>query len=679
MLSHRWGLLVLGVIVFVSCGPRQPTPTPPTPQPEPKPSESERFVRELDAARSSRKDILIRHESFRKDLIRSFGFSEDPASCVAPPPLTEADIDVHKSLFVHDRATLGAADFSLSHTLGQLAAQAVTAGALGETAETLFVKLWDTQAPAPGVEPSAAHCDDDGGQVNGYPVSCRPSEAQQANSPATQMGRYHAVGLVNRFDLAHEGWRNCGEHRIVYGRSDGQRNFIIFEAVLPNPTPGCRSGCKPVAEFWASLSDPTMTDAARAAALHDFFYVGLPGFREVVHIDHYTAKGAGSSYGSSGSGQVRTNQFLQGPWLLKEFSLALDCGASPCVATVVPTMVKVNPFGTLWNQEVASDLASPFQVRATSFQGDFLSQVASLSGVDGGTCPAAGVDIGKMGYAVDPLFDAAESAQTGAAPDNYRSAFNPAGAVVAGLFRQQLAASPDLCGLTATQVVNRALSSSCAGCHEPGSFGLSAPGALGPVVTPAGPASAWPNSLGFVHTQETADATGIHALSPALLDVFLPLRRTFLVDQLNAETCNCVRKFGSLPGADRSRAIEIEKRIIEKFAPRIRQELDQLNRAKEAARAKKTIVSQKLVAASRARIAKLVIEREQQLIAELAKAQIQVESTVPDRRPQPLQLDAAKLARGDKKKEGELRRQAVRQLVSAEPPRRTVTGHFRVH
>src|SRR5439155_17228771 len=116
----------------------------------------------------------------------------------------------------------------------------------------------------------------------------------------------------NRLDLAHQGWRNCGEHRIIYGKrgSGISKNLIIFEAVLPNPRPGCREGCVPVAEFWKSLSaidDPV----ARAQQLELFYYTGLSVFRPVVHVDHYSSKGVTGAYGSSGSGQIRTNQFLQ--------------------------------------------------------------------------------------------------------------------------------------------------------------------------------------------------------------------------------------------------------------------------------------------------------------------------------------------------------------------------------
>src|SRR5262245_47773979 len=55
--------------------------------------------------------------------------------CFAPPAVDPATIDVDRSLFVHDRATLDAADFSLKRTLGKIAGDAAAAGAAGATAE----------------------------------------------------------------------------------------------------------------------------------------------------------------------------------------------------------------------------------------------------------------------------------------------------------------------------------------------------------------------------------------------------------------------------------------------------------------------------------------------------------------------------------------------------------------
>lgn len=212
---------------------------------------------------------------------------------------------------------------------------------------SIFRQLWDTQNAAPGVVASSPHCTDNGSTINGYPIACPRAEgleAQGTNAILEQRMRQYAVlALVNRLDLAHQGWRNCGEHRIIYGkRGTGRaKNLIIFEAVLPNPKPGCREGCLPVAQFWKSLS-AINNGLTRAQMLEKFYYNGLPGFRPVVHVDHYSATGVSGGYGSSGSGQIRTNQFLQRPWTLKEFKTVIDCGGGPCAFNLVPIMVKVN-------------------------------------------------------------------------------------------------------------------------------------------------------------------------------------------------------------------------------------------------------------------------------------------------------------------------------------------------
>jgi hypothetical protein len=650
-----------------SVPPSQPAPPPPVP---------------LTQALQERSVVLRDNEQFRRTLKLGFGF-EESTSCTTPPALTASDLDVNKSLFVHDRATLdgttgpSGVNFTLRTTLGKLAAQAVNAGATGETAESLFVRLWDSQNPSPGFDALAAHCDLDGGQVNGFPNSCRTSEGAQASSPA-QMDEYRAIGLVNRMDLAHEGWRNCGEHRIVYGHEDrSRRNFIIFEAVLPNPKPGCQSMCQPVAEFWASLSDSALTPAQRAEALSRFYYEGLPGFRPVVHIDHYTAKGVSTTYGSSGSGQIRTNQFTRNsPWTLKEFRLALDCGATPCALAVVPTMVKVNPFGTLWTQEV-SDVAGPFQARAQEFQADFVSQIARLTGKAEGICPSGGADINSLGYAVDLNLDAAQSQvrEDGGPPDHYLTAYNPGGAVAAGSFRDLVRNSPDACGLTDAQIVNRALAQSCAGCHQPTAFGLTGPNRLGPLTTPSGADTRFPDSLGFVHVSDSLDSAGVHPLSPALTGTFLPARLDFMVEVLNAPACTCKRKFSKLQAGVIDKARLIEKRVLDRFEPRVRGEFNSLNKTRRTSK----IVPQKTLGPSAAKLATLDRDRDKAIVDALAKANITMEPVAPDLRVQSLKLDAAQRARGDKNQEAQLRQQAVLEQVRAEPARRTVTGHFRVH
>jgi hypothetical protein len=684
MKTLRWflGATLLGALstALLACPPTPPVVPTPTPTPSstvgpaptgsvPSPTgqpDAHTLRDRLEKARAARLEQLKKDEAFRGGLATSFGFEEAASYCATPAPITDADINPDMSLFVHDRATLDGADFSLKRTLKQMAEQAVLGGATGVTEESIFRELWDTQNRAPGVG-SGSHCDDNDGTVNGFPVSCRSSEGAQATNPTAGIASYSPIALVNRVDLAHDGWRNCGEHRIVYGlqRNNGQRNFIIFEAVLPNPKPGCRSGCRPVVEFWGNLSNPALTPAQRAAELDKFFYTGLPGFRPVVHINHYTTEGVGSSYGSSGSGQIRTNQFMGGVWMLKEFRLQLDCGSSPCKLAVVPTMVKVNPFGALWREELATGPAAPFQELAQEFQGEFLSQVKGL----------AVADINAFGYPVSLKFDAAESqSQNPASPDNYLKVFNPTGPQAPGLFREKVSNHADLNGLTASQLISRATALSCSGCHQPAAFGLRNANSIGPASV--GMNGAWPDSLGFVHTSELAPE-GVHALSPALTQVFLPARKANLEALLNEQECACRRKFLALPAGLRKKALDIEEDILKKLKPRIKGALDAISagRRKEAGRlpapAKATQARAQANATNKA--------QEQDLKQQLAQQQITLEPLALDLKAQSVTLPVAQQANGDAKKERELRQKAVLDAIKREPPRRTVTGSFRVH
>jgi hypothetical protein len=541
--------------------------------------------------------------------------------CFAPPPVDPATIDVDRSLFVHDRATLDAVDFSLKRTLGKIASDAVAAGATGATGAALFRDLWDTQSPhASAATPTGAQCDDAGTTLNGFPNACRTIDGAQAKAANldAEMATYHAVGIVNRLDLAAEGWKNCGEHRIVYGRQGAgvQRSFIIFEAVLPNPRPGCESGCRAVAEHWyqlSSVADPV----ERAKRLEQLFYTGLPGYEPVVRLDHYAAKTTGGY--SGGSGQIRTNQFLESPWMLKEFKLALDCTIKPCVVEPVPIPVKVNPDGELWRESTLG-LANEFQ------QNVVLPQVSSL-GLN---------DITKFSYQVALQFDAARSQpQSPGLHDHYFEAYTAVPGVPGG-FRSALgtAAAATSPVLTDKQVVNRALALSCAGCHMPSSFNLTLANSIGPGMS-------WPDSAGFVHVRAEA-VSGVHALSSALTSTFLPARAKNLASMLSDDVCFC--RFRKVP-IDTSRFEQVAFARPPATLADIRTAEDSLKRQIDTALTRENL------------------------------------PRLPDLAPETvstgLVLDEVKAAGSELRARSTALRAAVQKLVTSEPPRKTVTGHFR--
>ncbi|WP_164000662.1 hypothetical protein [Pyxidicoccus caerfyrddinensis] len=427
-----------------------------------------------------------------------------------PPPRTDpapapAPLDVRRSLAVTEKSVL--ARFGGRRVFTQLVAQ--NAGA-GFTPEQLFRQLWDTQNPSPGQPdlPGMPHCSDQGNTLNGFPYACRPSEGEQARpDSAINLDSYAAVGLYNRFDLAPVDGSNCGEYRIVLARlpsAPTNRNFIIFEAVLPNPQPELGlEGCRPVAGFWAALSSEPDT-TVRASRLESFYFTGLPGFGPVVSPNHY-----GNNAGSLG--QVRTNQFLQGgrdtPWLMHEFKLVSDCTALPsCTPKFVPATVKTNPFGGLFNPASTDP-------RAAAFQSHFLTQVASL----------AVNDLNRFNYRVPDAFNAGQdNSQTPGEADDYVAQLGPGPSPFHQAIAQELARVGST--LTPRDIVARAQALSCGGCHQRNSG------------RPVGGGLTWPASAVFVHSTETDDPvdSSRFAISPALREQFLPQRRTVLEGYLQA-------------------------------------------------------------------------------------------------------------------------------------------------
>ncbi len=440
-------------------------------------------------------------------------------------------VDPRRSLYVTDQAILdGSAgrDFSLLFTLNQLAAQS---GDPTLTGLDLFEQWWDTQNLEPGFG-DGPHCQD---PFNGFENQCpRSGEGNQADPAisAAQLASYTPIAVVNRFDLAPPDGSNCGEYRIVYGKTSlGTRNLPIFEAKLPNPNPGCGlQACLPVQQMWERLSridDPVV----RARRLHNFFFRGLKGFAPVVHVDHYAGE-SGGVYGGGASGQIRTNQFMQGPWNLREFRLERSNGAadprtgmngapgsSPAIASsliFVPETVKANPYGRLFNGALPGS-NDPLAQHAAEFQRHFLDQVDTL----------AINDLNRFSYSVPDVFNAGESQMFGSAPTDYLAQFDQDGGD--SPFRTELDARAEEHGLTSDDIVNRAMALSCGGCHQE-SVGRNLGGGL-----------VWPNSLGFVQGSEFATETGPNGprfvISQALTDVFLPHRQSVMEAFLARASC----------------------------------------------------------------------------------------------------------------------------------------------
>jgi hypothetical protein len=451
----------------------------------------------------------------------------------------QQSIDPRRSLAVTDQPIL--ARFSFERVMSQLASQAKVRGL---DATTLFQQWWDTQNPAAEARFEGPHCDDQvdaelGPVINGFPYSCRPALAEGAQAKCNPFKdaacAYIPVGLFSRFDLATEDGASCGEFRIVYAKQSGQtnnrdRNTIIFEAALPNPSPReGLNGCRSIVSFWAELSGIDNIKK-RAEMLERFYFKGLSrDIAPVVHINHF-------GNNEDNLGQVRTNQFVQDglelrSWSLREYKLEYECtdargdtqcghgkkhakyakhgkrkkGAKQeCTLTFVPVTNKVNPYGPLFAEE-------PTHPKQNAFQEAFVSQVQGL---------AAG-EVTAIAMQIDDAFNSAQSQASGGIETDYLAWFADDGYLAADI-QEEL----DRIGsnLEPIDIIARAQTQSCAGCHR-----FSNHRDLGAGLT-------WPASLGFTHvderTQEEVDGVLRYPISDALTTTFLPARKRVMEDFL---------------------------------------------------------------------------------------------------------------------------------------------------
>lgn len=413
------------------------------------------------------------------------GSLEDPAGGVsAAGQALTVDLDPRKSLLITDADVVSA--FTLKEVLDQL-----SNGQALEVFHQMFAT--ELQAATPG-SGSGPHCDDvaAAGSINGWPAECPRPEGQEAlrdpfgDDPGAG---YMATTLSNRFDLAPASGENCGEYRINFARRSGigqagklTRLFIAFEARLANPHPSeGLAGCRPVIAFWQGLS--ALPPATRASELHRFYFEGLPGFRPVIDVNQF-----GAVAGPQG-GQIRVNQFLfiqsaLGDWSAREFRLVPDGSGADLHVVLQPHFNKDVPARALFNP-VASD------PRAVRFQREFF--VGSVERL-------ALQDMNTMNYAasVPDEFNSGDSHMVGGANprtelfNDYGAELGPDPSDLGARIQAQLTAigSP----LTPSNIVERATSLSCGGCHN-----ISQDAQL---ARPLGLPAAFPRSLGFVQVSE---------------------------------------------------------------------------------------------------------------------------------------------------------------------------------
>jgi hypothetical protein len=460
------------------------------------------------------------------------GPTVDRTTQALDPELVELDqcptvpTDINKSLVVTEPETLALFSF-------QRVMDTVLDSVKHDPTQTRlqFFQAW-MNTYAPGTCPGA------GIDPNGYGIVCpRTREASlAASNPFDPLGPdfFRPVAVFNRFDLAPSDGSHCGEYRIVYAKQSTSaldRGFLIFEAVLPNPEPekGLRA-CFPVASFWQKLSE--LGPAKRAVALEEFYFNGIKGFGPVVDANNYGlvarrgfVKLAG--YGNSArAGQVRTNMFIDASglfqWNLREFKLDLDCTNSPptpndSIAASIPSPLPENCRLRFEHLAVANNPANELfastHPNAPAFQADFNAKDVETLAAIGGS-PACGGGANVFGMAIADDFNEFESVSSGLSDVVYNNFATTA-------FRNAIQTELTAIGssLTPTNILDRATTQTCGGCHQH-SNGVNVGGGV-----------VWPASGQFVHVNESS------VLSPALTTTFLPFRRCVL-DGFIDKVCN---------------------------------------------------------------------------------------------------------------------------------------------
>jgi hypothetical protein len=442
---------------------------------------------------------------------------DELVSCTAPALTTSRSLfvsGIDDSGKANPFGTAALASFPFRTVMDQI----VASGAEGTklTSEELFEQMISAF-----VAPTCT------GEINGFPVDCNRPEALLVNPTCQKAANCEdalkPVALVNRFDLAPANGANCGQYRIVFAPEPLPPGmiafFTIFEAVMPNPTPSAGlAACAPVAKFWEGLSAANLSQASFVSDLSSFYFKGipasggLPAFPPVIAAAHY---GIGSP-SNKNTGQLRTNAIGNGSptqlWQLREFRLHQSCKESgdagtACTLSVPETMVQDNPFGALFNVPTESDGG------AQTFQTEFLKQVASLAGTNANLVSMTTPNVDNAGQS-----DEQDETNDYAVQAGFKGGQFPTNTALEQNLQKALGKLDS--GLTPENIVDRATSQSCAGCHQ-----------LSPGVNMGGPDGGftWPQSNGFTQVQSSG------AQSPALTKTFLPFRKQVLASFLQSQ------------------------------------------------------------------------------------------------------------------------------------------------
>jgi hypothetical protein len=424
----------------------------------------------------------------------------------AVTPHPSLSLDLRRSFAVTDQAILDG--FSFERVVNAIVERSGTR----TTALRLCQQMFDTQNPKPGLAVAdAPHCDDflvdDKPGFNGLPRRCPTPEGILATTNPFAGTVYMPLALINRFDLASAGGSNCGQYRMIFAKktaTPGERIHFIFEAVLPNPVPTSGiEGCRGVAQFWADLSKIDSI-SERRARLENFFFTGIAGFEPVIDADHYSLASGGGIRSLHGTrAGLGGNRFYQ-------FRLAKRGDE----LIVEPDVLDNMPFGRFF--DATYDTAA-----ARGFRDAFIQNVRNL----------AIRDVNLYFMNIPREFLMAESDPVdGEFQFIYGTPFihsqvTPEGREFAGRITEELRKVGST--LSTTEVITRAETLNCVGCHF--------------IAGNVGEGVVFPQPVDqFQHVSEqhieSGEAGSRFAISPAMRDVFIPHRMEILRRFLTAGT-----------------------------------------------------------------------------------------------------------------------------------------------
>jgi len=353
------------------------------------------------------------------------------------------------------------------------------------------------------------------------PLDARTLESQI--NPQAAVDEWFPVGVFNRLDTAPIDGSHCGEYRIVYANPGNaidptlqagfSRFLTIFEAAIPNPQPekGIQ-GCAPIGDFWASLANPDLGDEERVVLLEDFFYNGISSNSNGENV--FIEPAVKFSHYQSPLGQVRTNEFLDFRWQLREFETGLDGNNKPIFSVGT---VKNNALTEFYNLESNfpsddADNLSLFDSLSAEFQGVFITQLMDeLTSADSVVQEEKAL-INRISMVVPNKFNEFQS-DSQVSNDNIAQQAGSALMSRIGIKLNEIN-TPET-SITQEHILERAEAMRCGGCHQTSNNKIIA-------TLNSGAEVRWPNSLGFVHIDESGQ------LSPALKDTFLPAREEVL-------------------------------------------------------------------------------------------------------------------------------------------------------